>query len=272
MDTTYTQILNQAGLEANQASIYEVLLKNGPLPAGKIHQKSPLKRGLVYKVLQELEVLGLVIKKDEPGKVAIFEPGHPLKLKELAEEKEKQAKTAQLALEGAIPQLVSEFNLSSGKPGVRFFEGHEGLRQVLADSLTAKTEICSYADLETIAKYLDKENREYVAKRERLKIQRRGFVVDTPYARDYMKLYNPTMTNIKFIRHTTAPFQTLMNIYDNKIAYLTLNPDRLIGLIVEQESIYLMHRYLFEHLWALTPATYAAAANSETSAAGTSNT
>ena len=58
----------------------------------------------------------------------------------------------------------------------------------------------------------------------------------------------------------------------NKIAYLTLNPDRLIGLIVEQESIYLMHRYLFEHLWALTPATYAAAANSETSAAGTSNT
>src|SRR3989344_3806878 len=127
----FEQQLEQSGLTKNQAVVYEALLKTGATPARTLLAAIPLKRGLAYKVLDELAGLDLVSKKDEPGKVAIFEPAHPSKLKEIAETKEKQAQNTQVALDGILGQLSSDFNLSAGKPGVRFYEGVEGVKKVL---------------------------------------------------------------------------------------------------------------------------------------------
>ena len=242
---SYSQTLTQAGLEPNAALVYEVLLQNGPLPAGKIHQKTPLKRGLVYKILVDLVGLGLVIKKLDVGKVAVFEPGHPLKLKELAEIKEKQAKQAQNALEGVLPQLISEFNLAAGKPGVRFFEGREGVWEVLKDSLTATDEIYSYADVESVVKYIEEINNKYVAARERLHIKKKVIFIDSPFSRKYYSNYYRDVTDLKFIKAEAPPFESVMQIYNNKVTYVTLTPEKMIGVIIEDVHIYTMHRYLF---------------------------
>ncbi|TAN58360.1 hypothetical protein EPN15_01360 [Patescibacteria group bacterium] len=59
----FEQVLTQAGLTENQALIYEILVKNGLMPAGAVCKKTPLKRGLVYKILDELTEIGLVEKK-----------------------------------------------------------------------------------------------------------------------------------------------------------------------------------------------------------------
>ena len=126
----FEQQLEQSGLTKNQAIVYEALLKTGAVPARAVLAAIPLKRGLAYKVLDELGKQGIVVKKEEPGKVAIFEPAHPSKLKEIAEQKEKQAKNAQIALDGILGQLVSDYSLAAGKPGVGFYEGKEGLEKV----------------------------------------------------------------------------------------------------------------------------------------------
>lgn len=245
----YEQFLAQAGITSDQAIIYEVLLKNGPLPAGKISQKTPLKRGLIYKVLDQLVEIDLVLKKDTPGMVTLFEPAHPLKLKELAEKREYAAKQAQLALEGNLGYLISDYNLISGKPGIRFFEGLDGIRRVLEDSLTSHTEILTYADIESIQKYIPEINKEYVAKRERLDIKKKGILLDTPFARNFLSGYHRAITDYKLIKYDAVPFQTVMQIYDNKVSYLTLGDKDLIGTIIDDPRIYNMHKYIFEYLW-----------------------
>lgn len=245
----YEQPLVAAGLEPDQAEIYEILLKNGPLKAGKIALKSPLKRGLVYKILDELVNLGLVIKNEPTGKVAVFEPAHPLKVKELAETKEQKLKTAQLALDGILGQLTSDYNLALNKPGIQFYEGEEGIKKVLNDSLTSKSEIYSYADIEAINKYIPELNKEYVKKRERLKIKKRGIVLDTPFNRQFLSDYHKNITQTKLIRLDQPPFHTVMQIYDNKISYLTLDERKKTGVIIADPHIYQMHKYLFEYLW-----------------------
>src|SRR3989304_10490683 len=131
----FKQFLPQAGLTENQAFIYEILVKNGPMSAGAVCKKTPLKRGLVYKILDELTEIGLVEKREKPREVAIFSPAHPLKIKALAKEREEKAKAAQAALEGVLPKIISDFNLSISKPGVQFFEGLDGIKQVLEDTL-----------------------------------------------------------------------------------------------------------------------------------------
>ena len=45
--------------------------------------------------------------------------------------------------------------------GIEFFEGKEGLKKVMDDSLTASETIYSYVDFETIAKHIPDINKQY---------------------------------------------------------------------------------------------------------------
>jgi sugar-specific transcriptional regulator TrmB len=237
-----------AGLEPDQAIIYELLLKYGPLKAGKIALKSPLKRGLVYKILDELVDLGLVIKNEPTGKVAVFEPVHPLKLKDIAESKEQKLKTAQLALDGIMGQLSSDYNFALGKPGIQIFEGREGILKVANDSLTSKTEIYSYIDNEAVNKFIPDINKEYVKKRDRLDIHKKMITYDSEYIRQRVKSFNPAKTQVRVI-DKSVPFATVMQIYDGKVSYFTLDEKRIIGVVIADYHIYQMHKSLFEYTW-----------------------
>ncbi len=125
----------QIGLTKDQAAVYGVLVKFGPLQARYVQRHSGLSRPLTYRALNGLTAADLVEKKDEPGKVSIFAPAHPLKLKEFIRKKKEETEDADRALSGIFPKLNSDFNLISGKPGVRFFEGEEGVREIYDDIL-----------------------------------------------------------------------------------------------------------------------------------------
>jgi len=262
----YEQNLIQAGLSGDQAKIYEILLTNGPSPASTVKQKSDLSRPMVYKVLGQLQALSLVEKKEEKGAVATFCTIHPLKLQEMVEQKKRAAEGAAQALEGVIAELTSQYNLAVGKPGVRFYEGFAGIVRVLEDSLSAKKEIYSYADLESIDAYIPEINKEYVKKRERRGIKKKGIVLDTPFARQFLKGYYPGITETRLIKTETPPFETVMQIYDNKISYITLSDTNIIGVIIEDRRIYAMHKHLFDYLWerAETPASEIKSLENET--------
>lgn len=250
----YEQFLTQIGLTKEQSLIYEALLKNGYLTAGKIAHSINVKRGLVYKNLDELVELGLIEKKDKPGEVARFSPLHPDGLKKIIDEKNKKINIAKNSLESVFGQMLSEYNLLSGKPNVRFYEGKEGMREVLDDSLYSKTEIYSFADLETIEKFIPDVNKDYVAKRKKFDIKKRGILPDTPFNREVLSKYDMDVTDAKLVKLNVPIFETIMQIYDNKISYLTLREAHMVGIIIEDEHIYLMHKNYFEHLWNITPA------------------
>lgn len=247
----YQQPLIHAGLSPEQALIYEYLIKNGPSPAGKISLKTPLKRGLVYKILEQLTKIGLVTKKDQPGKVADFEPAHPLKLKALAEKREEQAKLAQTALNEIIDQLTSDFKLTIGKPGVRFYEGLEGVKKVAFDNLNSKGEILAYVDMFNIEKYFSDINKKYVAVRERLAIKKRNLVNDTPENRKLLSEYHRNITDIRLMKLKNMPMQftSMLQIYDHKISYITMSAERMIGVIIDDKNIAEMHRQLYLYTW-----------------------
>ncbi len=249
----YEQLLEQIGLSTDEAKVYETLLKNGIMPAGNIPLKCGLKRGLVYKILTSLEKQGFIEKIDSPGKVALFSVTHPGKLREKLLKKEEENKAAEAALGGIMGSLVSDYNLFKGKPNVQFFEGVAGIEKVLDDSLYATEEIYSYADGESVVKYIPEINKKYVADREKLKIKKKIIIFDTENAQKIFKDFHETITEIKFISCKTSPFQSVMQIYNNKVSYITLSEKEMIGLIVEDPHIYSMHRFMFEKFWALTP-------------------
>lgn len=244
----YKEIFNQIGLSYNESIIYEFLLKNGGSSAGTIIKKTPLKRGVVYYVLADLQKKGL-ISEQKKKKIAYFSPNHPQKLEEYLSEKENELKKAKNSLIANFPAIISDFNLVSGKPGFKIYEGRKGLVEVLNDSLTSKEEILTYAEIEGMEKYLGKDNEKYVEKRKMLKKIKKGIVADTPYAKNYLKNYDRSVTEIRFIDSNKFPLFLEMEIYDNKVSFMTFSEKRLIGAIIENEEIYKTQKSIFKMIW-----------------------
>lgn len=245
----YEQLLAQTGLKYQESLIYEVLLKDGELTAGKLAKKTPLKRGLVYKTLEDLEKRGLVERIEKPNKATRFKAAHPSELNNLVNKKEEEIRDAKTTIQEIMPKLISDFNLAAGKPGVRFFGGLEGVKEVANDSLTAKSAILSYVDVEAVEKNLAKINKEYIKKREKLKKQKRIIVTNSPFNKDYFKKLGPEVTDVRFIDFEVSPFGAVMQIYDGKVSYIVMHPKSMLGIIIEDENIAKMHRSLFEYTW-----------------------
>ncbi|MFH1030074.1 MAG: helix-turn-helix domain-containing protein [bacterium] len=244
----YKDIFTQIGLTPNEAIIYEFLLKNGESAAGNIIKNTPLKRGVVYYVLADLVKNGLVLEKKNK-KIAYFRPNHPEKLAEYIDNEENRLKQAKNTLESNLPAIISDFNLISGKPGIKLYEGKTGIIKVLNDSLATKTEILTYADIYGMEKYLGRANDRYVEKRKEMGIKKRGIVADSSFAREFLKDYDKSVTELKFIDSEKFPLFLEMEIYDNKISFMTFSEKKLIGVIIENEEIYKTQKSIFEMVW-----------------------
>ncbi|MDD4289842.1 MAG: helix-turn-helix domain-containing protein [Patescibacteria group bacterium] len=244
----HKDLLIELGLSQNEAIVYEYLLTNGKSIAGDIIKKTPIKRGVIYNALSDLSKKGL-IKQGKTGKILSFLPNHPDKLRDYIEKREKELQKAQISLESQMPMLLSSFNMVSNQPGVRIYEGKDGLAKVLNDSLSSKTEILTYADIYGMEKYLGRANDKYVEKRKELNIKKRGIVPDTEYARKYLTNYDKSVTDIKFIDAKKYPFSLEMEIYDNKISFMTFSEKKLIGVVIENEEIYKTQKSIFEIIW-----------------------
>ncbi len=248
-------ILKQAGLSEEQAVTYEALLEKGPQKASMLANWTGIKRGLTYKVLEQLENMGLVEKKGGTGTVAVFYPAHPSILLDKMDRDKKNLELAKEVVNLGLGNLTSKYNLLSGKPNIRFFEGEDGIKEVLYDTLTLskEDEIYTYVDLEAILKYIPEINEEYSKKREKLGIKKKGLMLDTIHSREVIKNYLTDITETKFIKFNVNEFETVIQIYNNKISYITLKEGSMIGVILEDPYIYKMHKSIFEHLWEITP-------------------
>lgn len=242
--------LAEAGLTEDQASLYETLLKKGALPARDVALEAHVNRTLAYAVLDQLIEMGLVRKHKEIGAKTLFSPAHPSTLEERIEGQRRTAERAAASLKAALPDLASMYNLATGRPGIRFYEGEEGQRETLWDSLTSSETIYTYVDVETVDAYVDDLNRAYVKERIRRQVRKKILAPDTPQARAELRELEDTLTEMRLLPEQDAPqFHTAMQIYDGKVSYLTFTNDIMTGTIINDRAIYTLHRFLFEHQW-----------------------
>lgn len=243
-----TNPLYTLGLEPSAIETYQALVSLGRSQAGTLMEKTGLSRQGIYDALMILMAKELVEYQKE-GRNAWYTPVHPNKLYGLVEEQKQLTALKLREAEEGIRLLTAGFNLTAHKPGVRYFEGKEGVLEALQDSLTSHESIYTYADIEAIVEYIDAENKRYVVERDAKKIAKKAIIADTPFARNYLKEYHKETTDIRLIGSTIKPFGNVMQIYDNKISYITLTDKSLNAIIIQDPQIYQMHRMFFEYVW-----------------------
>ena len=220
-----TQVLIQSGLTPHQAALYECLARRGEQTASRASFLAGVPRTLGYKVLSELQGLGLVSKREVPGKVARFGAAHPLKLKELAERRLNDAKEATLALDSSLATLISDFNTVADAPGVRILEGVEGYKELLADQISEN---------KAINKIISPNH---------TKFKELADMTEAHYTR-------VKALGIPLVLATHPAITTDVALYGDKIA-LTTYKDTPITLIVENAAINKTLWILFEYMWSV---------------------
>jgi len=244
----YKELLSDAGLSEKEVLIYNYLLENNASGAGDIIRSVNLKRGDAYNHIYSLLQKGLISKRTINGRMKFsLEP--PINLDSYIESRSRAIVEAQKGLQAVMPTLLSTYNLSYHKPGVKVFEGEDAINKVLSDSLSSRTEICEYLDPSEVDTFLEKPNKKYIAKRLENKIIKKILVPDTPFTKERYKGKTNRYSQISTLNFQMPKFQTVMQIYDNKISYLTLTEGNMIGVIIEDPFIYKMHKALFEVSW-----------------------
>lgn len=250
----YTAPLLQIGLDKNQSAVYEALIKNGLLPARAIAIKSGVSRQLTYKALDELVEMGLVEKKDEPKKVARFEPLHPLVLKTILEKRLDAAQSAKVALDGVLANLISRFNMVQGQPGVRVIEGTRGIEELYEDILNEAKPLLllrSFLDdtRSELASLVAKQLRDQV----RVGIHTRALTPPEAVPENEWRQWDQN-NNVerKIIARELFEIPAQIIIYADKVAITAYEPN-LITTIIENSAIQKTFSILFELIWSNLP-------------------
>ncbi|OGY87641.1 MAG: hypothetical protein A2233_01680 [Candidatus Kerfeldbacteria bacterium RIFOXYA2_FULL_38_24] len=249
---TIEQNLGLCGLDKSDIELYLFLAKTGRQNVGRIEQASSFSRATVYNSLQRLEKHDLV-EKNREGRSVFYSITHPQHLSLLAEYKKQEMELLTHDMKKHIEHLTGTYNLTLGKPGVRFYEGEEGAKEVLQDTLQARGEIFAYVNMDIVEAYVKRLNERYMAERKRHGKVKKIILPDTSAAKNFVKKIDDKLTQVKLISKTVCPFETSLQIYNDKISYLTVYKKNLLTFVITHPGIANMQKALFSFMWQHLP-------------------
>lgn len=246
----YKNVLEDSGLKSGEAEIYDLLLQFGDSPASQLTSKTKLKRGMIYKFLDDLKQRGLISSYSK-NKKTYFKPEHPYKILESIEKTIQESKTQETMLQSTLPQIVNTFNTLQNKPGVRVYEGIEGIKEVYMDTLREKKEIWSILQTSNVEPSLYKWlTTNYAKQRSKEGIWAKVMVSQEEKAQKYIEKNEAEKRETKIVPKGKFPIAVEMNIYGNKVAFMNFKKNEgNIGIIINNKLIADTMRALFLLAW-----------------------
>ncbi len=239
METQLIKILTRLGLSEKESKVFLACTEQGTSIVSDIAQASGINRVTTYDILEKLKQKGLVSHYTKK-KTKYFSSIDP---EILVEEFETRTND----LRGILPKLKA----LSGKinhPRVRYFEGLEGIKHIYTDTLNSKGEILNYANSEEVRKIWPTYDQDYVQKRANKKIYLRGLTPNDDAGLTVQEENKKFHREIRVINKNQFDFTNEINIYDDKVAIISLK-DELIGMIIESIEIANSQRAIFDMCW-----------------------
>lgn len=242
------QVLVQIGLHEKEARFYLAALELGQASVRDIAEKAGISRTNAYDVFSRLHEEGLVTQVSvASNKTMLVAAEPPDQLTELLDARRRR-------LDAFLPELRSLDNRASGKPRVRFYQGLEGIKLVLNDTLSAHDKkllgILSMHDLYQVP------GRGWMDDLVRRRIDAGVYlrVIRSP-VKDISNIWPQSAADLREVRFATPDFVFAMTsyIYDNKVAIISSQRENF-AMTIESEEFAMMQRNLFEVLWVACPA------------------
>jgi sugar-specific transcriptional regulator TrmB len=235
-------VLQNLGLNDKEARIYLALLEKGVSTAYAVATKAGVKRPTTYAILDDLAKRAVVHKVPKSNK-KMYRVVPP---EVLLERKREELQD----VEDILPKLKAKENTGSKKTRVEYFEGEEGVKEVLdykLDELAGGEIVGFYA--KTNQEVLERFNHyeEYNEKLKRKGITMRGVAPADETLEGFRKTdkeYGRILREIE-----TSKYSSDVAIEVGTSFVRIFDPINLQGLIIENSSVSETMREIFEIVW-----------------------
>lgn len=239
-------LLEQSGLNQSEVKIYKRLLEYGELTPPRLSELTGLARQNTYAALKTL--VGKDLIEDITNKKTLrYRLLHPNKLKDLIDKQINDKVTIQKSLQASLPELSSQYFLSSNKPGITYFEGLDGIRKIFEDILKSKPDevqiFRSVFDEIRLDKYLP-----VYVERQKNAIKLTRIIspsVVTPERLQEDKRLNRLR---KYIPEELFKINTQIEIYNDNVAFMTYGK-RPMGFVISSKDVAASLKTVFELVW-----------------------
>lgn len=238
--------LRRLDLSGHQQTIYLSLLTSGATTARILSSRTGITRPSVYDQLKSLRELNLVVEIEVDSKTH-FAAADIKHLNALLEDKIDRLKQSRDFLEEALPSLRE--SLETIDPKIRFFEGVEGVKQLLKDVMWhSNSTMYVYWPTEQMNEIFDEKFLDWFdARRTVRKLTIKSLWPESVKKTD-LKLFKnlPSDLQKKLPKGTTSDMAYM--IYDKKVAFISSSTEAF-GFITESQEFAHLQKMHFQALW-----------------------
>lgn len=255
--TEIKQFLAELDLNEAEIVVYLAALELGSGSASTIAKAAGLNRITAYEALKRLSSKGFVkIRAKRNDRTKYFVPAEYSDI--VAKLKSKQEQITETIKKAELFKNEFEANFSSAeeKPVVLFYEGIDGVKEVLNDTLKTKPEqILSFASVESLESGFDQNFlNNYWKRRTNLGILTRGIIPKTEKA---VKEFSPErnqreLRTLRFLSPSLYHFKNEIDIYGDCVGIMSLAKGKEHGIVIRSASVAESMRTVFETLWEMS--------------------
>jgi len=254
MNIDLLEQIKKLGVQNNEARIYLALLELGRATVTEISKKASLNRTTGYDILERLCLKG-VANRTAIGKKNMYLAEPPIRLKQYFVNKKNTIDNRLEKLEDILPDLKSLYKTEL-KPGIKFFEGRTGIKNIYQDALSAKSTIYSILDAEQYLPEFDQFGKDHAKARTALKVKGKYLVKKSKPAQEFWdttyknKPAKQKITEYRWLDHNFlfSPAAEVM-IFDDKVIGVLFKPGENFAFEIESESFANSLKILFEIVW-----------------------
>ena len=241
--------LSELGIHETEARFYVAALELGGAPMRDVAEKAGISRTNAYDVFQRLRQQGLVSEvSGTNSKALMVVAGPPAQLTAMFEERRRK-------LQQLIPDLNSLHVGSLAKPRVRYFQGPDGIKAVLDDTLACRSKrLLGMLSMRDLYQVPGREWMDDLVKR-RIDAGVELKAIRSPI-NDMHAHWPSSETDLRELRYAPSSFVFSMTtyIYDEKVAIISSQRENF-AMTIESTEFATMQTYMFEALWSTsTPA------------------
>ncbi len=228
------KLLKQIGLTDSQAKTYLALIREGALTPPQLAHKTKEGRTAAYMALSKLEELGLAHVK-EGTNPKTYEPASPSVLSQLLDKRKQELEAIDETYRQSLSAMLSYYFERRSEPGVRFFSGRDGLREIYKDHLQTgkKVHIVRTPADEEFGQVLY----DYMEERSAKGIETELLAPALPAAVSWAKAHDEQLKRkVSWLppKAYTAPVE--ISIYGDKASLISFGAEA-VGVIIESPQI-----------------------------------
>lgn len=254
-DSSLQIYLTRLGLDESVAEIYKSLVSYGDQTISQLARNSGVPRTRIYRLLDELTSSGLV-EIDTRFKRSLLKAGSFSRLEVILAKKEQELKDLQTDHQALASQLKIPQTIQTGPSRVNFYEGIDGIKQMLWLETKGKGE-----NLSILRDGMKQQTGlsfflRWSERCEANGIKFRSVIGDNfqkTQSQWYSKYHNKKLANWRgrYLPTSVLDIEYSITVFDDTVLHYNWESSHKIGIAIHDKAIASMQRNIFEILWGI---------------------